>query len=88
MVWLITGLLATNPIYLLIVLAAIPDRAKQRLRNQFRRELDAKLAAMQRRPSAQATIAKVELEASAQSIGDQPTRVPRERSIGDEETRM
>ena len=44
-VWLLAGVLVTNPIYLLVVLGVAPHRRRQKMREQFRKELDAKLAA-------------------------------------------
>lgn len=43
-VWGIAGILALNPIFLLVVLAVSPHRSRMRLRNRFAAELDAKLA--------------------------------------------
>ena len=88
LVWYVTGVLALNPIYLLIVLAAIPDRAKQRLRNQYRRELNAKLATRARQSSAALPVCLT--DAPQQSIGDQPTMAPPATlpSVGDQPTQL
>jgi hypothetical protein len=43
-VWGIAGILALNPIFLLVVLAVSPHRSRMRLRDRFTAELDAKLA--------------------------------------------
>jgi heme exporter protein D len=87
-VWLAAGVLALNPIFILVVLAALPHRKRQRLREQFRRELDAKLAAA-------GTPAAIPVRPAAErSLGDQQTILPgasaategppvRERSLGD-----
>jgi len=90
-VWLIAGLLAYNPIYLLVVLATVPHRKRQRLRAQFANELDAKLAA-----AGIPAVRPISRPVGERSLGDQPTMDPGstvsrpavERSIGDEATRM
>jgi hypothetical protein len=88
LIWLLAGVAAFNPIFLMIVLASIPHRKRQQMREQFRRELDAKLAA--------AGAPKVPLAARPvpdRSLGDQPTLLPgaaastadapaRDRSLG------
>ena len=43
-VWALAAIIALNPIFLLVVLAIVPHRSRLRLRDQFRAELDAKLA--------------------------------------------
>jgi hypothetical protein len=89
LVWLVAGILVLNPIYLLIVLATVPHRGRQKLREQFRRELDAKLAA----GGAPAAL-PVARAVTDRSLGDLATRLPgasaatdeppvRERSLGD-----
>jgi hypothetical protein len=95
-VWLLTGMVG-SALYLLVVLAVLPNRAKQRLRGQYLRELDEKLAA---RSSLSPTAAdrqvderslgdRPTIDATAQrSLGDAPTFMPRDQSVGDEATRM
>jgi hypothetical protein len=53
--WLFYQLVGLNPIYPLLLLAVLPNRARMRLREQFAAELDAKLLAA--RPPAAATVA-------------------------------
>jgi hypothetical protein len=88
-VWAVVGMLA-NPVYLVILLATMPDYARKRLREQFRAELDAKLAG--RSPSAHLPVASSPTAGTFTaspdvSVGDRRTVLPRDRSLGDEETR-
>jgi hypothetical protein len=69
-VWFFAGLVAFNPIFLLIVLASVPHRRRQKLRERFRHELDAKLAA------AGAPAVAADRPVSDRSLGDQPTLLP------------
>lgn len=85
-VWGLAALLAQNPIFLLVVLAMAPHRARVRLREQFTRELDAKLAALESVPPTAADPASPRIDTSA--VGDRPTVLPPDRSIGDEQTRL
>jgi heme exporter protein D len=88
-VWLFVGMLAFNPIFLLIVLASVPHRKRQTLREEFRRDLDAKLAA-----AGAPAVSLAPRPAADRSLGDQQTILPgasaatdgppvRERSLGD-----
>jgi hypothetical protein len=43
-VWGLAAIVAMNPIFLLVVLVLVPNRARLRLRARFTAELDAKLA--------------------------------------------
>ena len=90
LVWFFAGLLVYNPIYLLIVLATIPHRARQKQRLQFAAELDGKLAA------AGLPIVTTVRPIPECSLGDFATIDPRTtadrfsdaNSIGDEPTRQ
>ena|SRR5207248_11799021 len=94
-VWVPAGALA-NPLYILIILAVLPNRAKQRLREQYLREIDEKRAARPDAPAGDAGRPVPErslgdrptIDPTAQrSLGDVPTVLPREHSLGDEVTR-
>jgi hypothetical protein len=91
-IWLLAGVAAFNPVFLMIVLATIPHRKRQQLREQFRRELDAKLAA-----GGVPAVLPAAPPVPERSLGDLATRLPgasaatdeppvRERSLGDEPT--
>src|SRR4051812_21311714 len=70
-VWLMAGVLVFNPIFILVVLASVPHRKRQRLREQFRGELDVKLAgagALVDLPGARPAVER--------SLGDLATRLP------------
>src|SRR5687767_15180969 len=41
--WFVLQVVAANPVYPMILLALLPDRAKARLRDRFARELDDRL---------------------------------------------
>lgn len=101
-IWLIAGVLALNPIYLLVVLSTIPHRKRQKMREQFAAELDAKLTsaglpiAPVVRPVPDRSIGDLATMDPAttasrpileRSLGDEMTRVPEGRSLGDEATR-
>jgi hypothetical protein len=88
-VWLLVGMVAFNPIFLLIVLASIPHRKRQQMREAFRHDLDAKLAA-----AGSTAVRTAARPAFDRSLGDQATVMPgvsaatdgppvRERSVGD-----
>lgn len=89
-VWFFAGLLVYNPIYLLIVLATIPHRSRQKQRVQFAAELDGKLSA------AALPVVMAVRPIPDRSIGDFATIDPRTtagkfsdaKSIGDEPTRQ
>jgi hypothetical protein len=99
-VWLVAGILVYNPIYLLVVLGVSPHRKRQRLREQFRRELDAKLSATVP-PTAAGPVPERSLgdqptlppgiaaatDGPPRSLGDAATILPPVRSLGDEVTR-
>lgn len=89
--WFVTTIVAYNPIITLVLLALMPNRARKRLREKFRAELDAKLSARTGRPLIPAAAAAPQgLAASTmpeRSLGDMPTVAPPERSLGDEPTR-
>jgi hypothetical protein len=90
LVWFFAGLLVYNPIYLLIVLATIPHRSRQKQRVQFADELDAKLSA------AGLPVVTAVRPIPDRSLGDFATIDPRTtagkfsdaKSIGDEPTRQ
>jgi hypothetical protein len=89
-VWFFAGLLVYNPIYLLIVLATVPNRARQKQRLQLAAELDGKLLA------AGIPVVTAVRPISERSLGDFATIDPRTtagkfsnaKSIGDEPTRQ
>jgi hypothetical protein len=91
LVWLVGGLLG-NPIFLLVLLGAMPDFARRRLRRQERAELEERLRRKVRVVEEEAGDvlagpAAPERPPVERSLGDQLTRLP-ERSLGDEETRL
>jgi hypothetical protein len=102
-IWLLAGILALNPIYLLVVLSTVPHRKRQRLRATFAEELDARLKTagipmtMQAaRPAPGRSLGDLATmdpgstasrPASGRSLGNELTRMPSPRSLGDEETR-
>lgn len=68
--WIVFSLLARNPIYPILLLALLPNKARIRQREQFAAELDAKLAAT--RPSS----AAVTMDFPSHSVGNLPTHTP------------
>lgn len=91
--WLVLQTVAVNPIYPLVLVALLPDRAKARLRERFARELDERLRGAGRpvsepepAPGAAPDRSLGDLPTAGASVGDLPTTPP-ERSIGDAETR-
>jgi hypothetical protein len=80
--WFVLQILATNPVYPLVLVAMLPDRAKGRLREQYAAELDAKLQRPTSGVSAKDTLTLV----PDKSVGDLPTLAPPDRSIGDAPT--
>ncbi|HEY2787502.1 MAG TPA: hypothetical protein VGJ05_21275 [Fimbriiglobus sp.] len=86
-IWGIVGLLTFNPLFPLIILAMVPHRSRLRLRDQFTRELEAKLAARvgsKSRPTSESGSPRTETS----TVGDQVTELPQNRSIGDDQTRL
>ena len=78
--WFLLQFAALNPIYPMILLALLPNRARSKLRESFAAELDEKLkGATAYRP----TRTTGDLE---RSLGDLPTVDGAHRSIGDVET--
>jgi hypothetical protein len=81
--WFGAGLLAINPIMPLVLLGLLPDRKRQKWRQQ---ELERLRDRLRKRP------APLEARKMAASTIDSPTPVhvptPRERSLGDEDTRL
>jgi hypothetical protein len=84
-VWGLAGVFALNPIFILVVLAMAPHRARVRLRRQYREELDRKLAAIRGGPDGPSRPGSVGVD--ERSVGDQVTELP-QRSIGDDQTRL
>jgi hypothetical protein len=94
LVWLVAGAFG-NPIFFLVMLAAMPDFARKALRRKYLTELEAKLAARPKvlppgppppppRPAAApGSTAPVE-----RSLGDRPTELPPDISLGDAETHL
>jgi hypothetical protein len=91
LLWLAAGLLACNPLFLLVVLATIPHRSRLEKRRRFLEQLDARLAEL---PEPVAVAVEEETPPAPQgSIGDRPTvppeaRVSRQRSLGDQTTNL
>jgi hypothetical protein len=81
--WFVLQIVAANPLYPLILLATLPNRARARLREEFARELDRKLSRAGR-PAPDRTDAAVP---GVGTVGDLPTTAPPAGSIGDEATR-
>lgn len=75
--WFVMQIFAVNPVYALVALSMLPDRAKGRRREAYRAELDARLA------SAKGPAARPDGVVPMQSVGDLPTVVPHDRSVGD-----
>jgi hypothetical protein len=91
-IWFIACVINLNlPIYLLVLLSLVPNRARKRQRLAFRAELEAKLAKITSPVSVRAfggpTMPPGSTATVDRSLGDMPTIVPRERSLGDDETR-
>jgi hypothetical protein len=90
--WYVLQLLSFNPVYPLILVAILPNKARTRLRDRFAQELDEKLeeAGLPVAPRigpAGAIDRSIGDAATAASIGEVPTADPRLRSLGEEETR-
>lgn len=66
--WFVFQLVGLNPIYPMILLSILPNRARMRLRDEFAAELDEKLAAA-RPPAPAGTLAF-----PRHSVGDLPTQ--------------
>jgi hypothetical protein len=85
-VWAVACIPAMNPIFVLVVLASVPHRRRLKLRDQFTRDLDAKLAGLggagPGEPAADAAPIRT------YSLGDLATELPHGRSVGDEPTRL
>jgi hypothetical protein len=86
--WFTAGLLG-NPVFFLVLLAILPDRARRALRSRERADLEARLAAKARGLPASPAAAQPSTVTAAPgvSLGDQVTVAPPVRSLGDEETR-
>ncbi len=82
MVWFIASVVSLNPLLILVVLTALPDRKRVRQRDEERKKLQAKLlgrtAALPTPPTRSVALT---------SLGDQSTAAPPLHSLGDEETR-
>jgi hypothetical protein len=79
-VWGIAGILALNPIFLLVVLAVSPHRSRMRLRDRFADELDAKLA-RRSSPAGAAGTSPVDPGAPTATAGKPPARHPSDLSV-------
>lgn len=79
--WFVMQVCAVNPVYALVALAMLPDRAKARLRVKYRAELDARLG------STGGPAARPDAAVPAHSVGDLPTLAPHGQSVGDDVTR-
>jgi hypothetical protein len=98
-VWCLAGLLAQNPVFVLVVLAMVPHRSRQQLREQFAQELDTKLAGRNGRAAGAAQSRSVHDRSigdaatempgriDTRSLGDQVTEIPG-RSIGNDQTQL
>jgi hypothetical protein len=85
-VWGLVGLFTLNPIFPLVILAMVPHRSRIRLREQFTRDLDAKLASV---PGARfGEVADNATPVRTHSLGDLATELPPGRSLGDDPTRL
>lgn len=81
--WFCLQFLAFNPVYPMLLIALLPNKAKVRKREQYAAELDDKLAASgYTGPAAETLSARIE-----RSLGDLPTIDPVLRSVGDRPTR-
>jgi hypothetical protein len=99
-VWGLAGILAVNPIFLLVVLGLVPNRRRMKLREEYAEDLDEWLAEAGIAPPTAPVgvpVRDVSIGDEAtrlpgrsilRSIGDQATELPRDRSIGDDQTRM
>lgn len=67
--WFILQIVSINPAYPLVLIALLPDRRKSRLREEFKRELDARLGGSQPRTRT----LTLESGKPLQSVGDLPT---------------
>lgn len=101
--WFLLQLVSFNPMYPMILVAMLPNEKRNRLRQEFRDELDDKLAALASgRPPDFDPETEVRIDLSLgdavtedgvlqRSLGDMPTTGPTagpiERSIGDMPTR-
>jgi hypothetical protein len=92
--WFVLQVITVNPVYPMILVAILPDRAKIRLREQFTQELDDRLGKRGNRPTLPTAPAADplrsvgDLPTSGKSVGDLPTAAPnQDRSVGDWETR-
>lgn len=83
-IWGLAGVFSWNPLFILVVLGMVPHRARMKLRQQYRAELDEKLAALGAAPAGEAA---GPVRADTFTVGDQATQLPH-RSIGDDLTRM
>jgi len=72
--WFILQVLTLNPVYLMLLLVMLPNRSRNRMRERFAAELDAKLKAQ-----SHATVTFAGGAVPAKSIGDVQTAV----SIGE-----
>ena len=86
--WLVAGVLG-NPLFFLVVLAILPDRARRERRRRERADLEARLAARARGLPVSPVAAQPNTMTAApgMSLGDRPTVEPPCGSLGDEETR-
>jgi hypothetical protein len=91
--WFVLQTLSFNPIYPLILVAILPNKARARQREEFARELDEKLMEVGQSVAQRPKPAGVPIDRSigdaqtAASVGELPTADPRFRSIGEQETR-
>jgi hypothetical protein len=83
--WFVLQILTLNPIYLMLLLATLPNRARSRLRDQFAGELDAKLKTINQTSVTPTggvfpaySIGGIQ---TAISVGEMPTSAPDTRSM-------
>lgn len=87
-VWLIAACLG-NPVFLLILLGVLPDRARRGLRESELDDLDRRRRQVPRRlPPATVEPVRPRTTDVQRSLGDAETRLPIDRSLGDMETRL
>jgi hypothetical protein len=81
--WFVMQILALNPLYPMMLISLLPNKAKMRRREKYAAELDEKLVASgYTGPVAETLSANIE-----RSLGELPTVDPIARSIGDLPTR-
>jgi hypothetical protein len=86
LVWQAAGTLV-NPVFFLVLLGMLPNRARQAQRRRELADLNAKLAVLRKGAGEPATLPAAPAVRPELSLGDQPTVAPPGVSLGDQETR-